>query len=128
MLFAEWTPTEVSTLVGIVSAALGGLLTFLSTKGVDAFLKVRADARKDRDAKRSEEVEADSRLEAVNSAMIADLKYQVKEILKELKDVQAQHLECEKNHSRLDGLMTAMNSELAHLRNIVIQPPAAVKP
>ena len=109
---ATWTPTEIATLVGILSAAITGLLTFITTKGVDAVLKVREDSRKDI-------AYEDKKMEEANRVLIKRLEGQVANIETELKSVRAEHMECIRNHAKLEGQLAAMSSELDHLRTLV---------
>lgn len=112
MLLAEWTPTEIATLTAAISTPIAAFLTWLSTKGVDAYLKVKADARKDVEAE-------DKHMEDANTRLIAKLESQVESILTELKEVRSEHIECVKNYAEIKGQMTAMGTELSHLRSLV---------
>lgn len=121
ILSATWTPTEIATLVGILSAAITGLLTFVTTKGVDAWLKVREDSRKDI-------AYEDKKMEEANRVLITRLEAQVANIETELKSVRSEHMDCVRNHAKLEGQLSAMASELDHLRQLVKTVPTQSPP
>ncbi len=81
-----------------VCSAVTGLLTFLATKGVDAYLRIREDRRKEKqdtiDTDRKEQHRQEDRVE---------MKEEIKILKADIKAIQADHVECIKQWSELSG-------------------------
>jgi hypothetical protein len=97
--------TQIATTVGVISAAAGGILTWASTQGINAWLKYRADRRVD---EVREDEQEDSTLRFIIgrqdgeiSSMRAELKEMQVSHRAELKAIHDQHNDCEKRHAEL---------------------------
>jgi chromosome segregation ATPase len=118
-MLATWTPTEFTSVVVAVTAAITGLATFLTTRGLDAWLKVKADARIDKELEDKQMDEANTLLINEAKAQINELKGQVSTILLELKEVRLQHHECSVQYAEMRGEMNATRGEIGHLRGLL---------
>lgn len=105
-------PNSFSVIVGVISAAVSGLLTLLVTKGIDGWLKLRADARTD--------IVREETKEDVDLRYI--IERQDKEIASlrtELREIHLQHNDCERKHESLrvrlefmEGRMTKVEKDV----------------
>lgn len=86
--------TTFATVVGVGSAAISGILTLLTTRGVDAWLKIRADARQD---EVREETQADTNLRFIITRQDAD----IVQLRSELRELYTQHNDCERKYAAL---------------------------
>jgi predicted RNase H-like nuclease (RuvC/YqgF family) len=84
-----------ATWITVISTILGSLITFIATKGVDAYLRVRKDQR-DADSERrtaalAEQHHQEDRVETKQEEQISDLKTQVATLITDLKVVQKEN-------------------------------------
>jgi septal ring factor EnvC (AmiA/AmiB activator) len=86
------------TTIGVISAAAASLLTLATTKGVDAWLKIRADRRQD---EVREETAEDANLKFVIGRQDA----RIDKLETELREVHLQHNDCEKKFAALSARM-----------------------
>jgi hypothetical protein len=98
--------TQTSVLIGSVSAAIGGILTLAATKGIDAYLKYKADARTDEIREEAKE-ETDLRFiigrqDAELTSLRTELKEKDKLHRDEMNSLHKLHNECEKKHTALE--------------------------
>lgn len=87
--------TQTSVLIGSVSAAVGGLLTLATTKGIDAWLKYKADARTD-------EIREEAKEETDLRFIIGRQDAEIAALRIELREIHLQHNNCEKKHTALE--------------------------
>jgi hypothetical protein len=83
-----------ATVVGVVCAAVGSLLTLISTKGVDGWLKLRADARQD---EVREEAQEDTNLRFIITRQDAEIVH----LRAEMRELYLQHNDCERKYAAL---------------------------
>jgi hypothetical protein len=125
-----WDVTSIAAATGAISAAVGGLLTFAATKGVDAYLKYKSDRRIDKEADRKAEMEGrvyeDDQARNANKQLIDELSRRLNQVDTALSDCHHQHLESIASLGVLKGqveILTNQNkeyrTELADLREEV---------
>jgi hypothetical protein len=103
------TTIVASTLA--IATPLTAILTLLLTRGVDALLKLRKDAREG-------DAEESVREESEYKFLIAELKAVVTSLQSELKEIHAEHLHCVKNTGILEGRVMQMEHELSTYRKL----------
>ena len=96
--------TTTPTLI-VIASAISIIVGMFLNKGLDAYLKYRADARKDKDA---DNQRADKGYEFV----IGKLTQQCETQDKEIDDLRKRELECIKNQGVLEGRIAALESRL----------------
>ncbi len=99
------TTGEIATLVGVVSGVGGSLLTFLATKGVDAWLKLRADQRID--VVREEEAE-----EVDLKFIITRQDTVIGNMSAEMRELRKEHIECERKHAELKARLEMLENRV----------------
>ena len=113
-----WTATEVGALAVTVGGIIGGLLTFVATKGVEAWIKIKEDARKDVivRAEAAEIAEREDEMHEATKELINVLKSRMDAYEVEIKSLRNEHLDCAKVQARLEGRLEAAMDELQSLR------------
>lgn len=85
---------QATIAISAVTAAFTGLMTFISTKGVDAWLKVRKDSRE-------ADTLSQNAVAHILAPVMAKQEARIEHLTLELKELSTKHLDCEKNHSAL---------------------------
>ncbi len=116
--------TQTGILIAAVSSGITAVVAVLATKGIDGWLKLRADSRIDttREEKSANEVlmftiqRQDARIEKLEN---------------ELRSVHDQHNDCERKYAalstRLDGMDAAVKSSLQETKSALRQAVHDVK-
>ncbi len=134
--------TQFATVVGVISAAVGGILTWASTQGINALLKYRADHREDKKLQ-AEQNEAHHDKEENTLRFIigrqdgemTSLRSEIKEMQfahrEELRSIHHAHNECEKRHAELATelriRMETMASRVEAVEQHVVDPKEAAR-
>lgn len=117
--------TQTSVLIGAVSAAVGGLLTLATTKGIDAWLRIREDRRKDatledqrEDAEDEKEDKTLRYIIGIQQGDLASLRTEIKEkearFRDELTAVYNKHNDCEKRQAALETELRVRMESMDH--------------
>jgi hypothetical protein len=104
--------TQFAAVVGTIGAAIGGVLTWASTQGINALLKYRADKREDErlqvqreDAHEDKEENTLRFIIGRQDGELTSLRSEIKEMQfahrEELRVIHNAHNECEKRHAEL---------------------------
>jgi chromosome segregation ATPase len=91
------------------------LLTWLSTKGVDAWIKFRKTRLEERQYEDVQVREVHTALEAELRKQIEELRTDFRAVLEELKQARADHVDCKLEQERLRGHVALLQEKVARL-------------
>lgn len=108
--------TQAGILIASVSAAVSGVLTLVVTKGIDGWLKLRAD-------KRIDDTREEQSANEVLMFTIQRQDHRIEKLENELRAVYEQHNECERKYAalstrldRLDGATSAVKDAVSEVK------------
>ncbi len=103
------TPTEYATVASAITAGITAVLTLVSTKGIDAFIKYRKQ-------RNSEQVADETQQTDLMKVLIGKLEARVELLEARNEKLANTHLECERNHARLEAKVEHQALEIARLQ------------
>jgi septal ring factor EnvC (AmiA/AmiB activator) len=93
--------TEWSVIIGTISAAFASGFTLAATKGIEAWLKYRADQRIDKEVQMHKEEAEQQKEDNTLRFLIGRQDARIEALEKELRELHSQHNDCEKKHEAL---------------------------